>query len=182
VLTTPQYYPAHVLVAPIVAALVLRGAFNIVAIGAFVRERTKDLSAISLVTAGAHLVLLLALVPLLGAVGAALATLAARLVGLAVLHLRIGPLYPVPYAWGRIARMAAVFTAAAVAGTLLAGQPLWISLAAKALLVVPAMLAALWLAGAVPRGELADLAARVRARRAGPPSAAAAVPVDADVP
>lgn len=177
-LTTPQYYPAHVLVAPIVAALVLRGAFNIVAIGAFVRERTKDLSGISLATSGAHVVLLLGLVPLLGAVGAALATLAARLLGLAVLHLRVRPLYPVPYAWGRIARMAAVFTAAAVAGTLLAGQPLWISLSAKALLVVPAMLAALWLAGAVPRGELAELAARFRARRAGPPAAA----VDADVP
>lgn len=178
VLTTPQYYPAHVLVAPIVAALVLRGAFNIVAIGAFVRERTKDLSAISLATAGAHLLLLLALVPALGAMGAAAATLAARVLGLAVLHLRIGPLYPVPYAWGRIARMAAVFAAAAVAGTLLASQPLWVSLAAKGLLVVPLMLAALWLAGAVPRGELADLSARFRARRAGP----AAAPVDADLP
>lgn len=172
VLTTPLYYPAHVLVAPVVAALVLRGAFNIVAIGAFVRERTDELTAVSLGSAAGHVLLLLALVPVLGALGAALATLAARVLGLAVLHARTRRLFPVPYEWGRIARMAAVFAAAAIAGAMLAGRPLWVSVAAKALLVLPAALAALWLAGAVPRGDLAALRAWLAARRARAPAPA----------
>ncbi|HLM67416.1 MAG TPA: oligosaccharide flippase family protein, partial [Longimicrobium sp.] len=171
-LTTPGYYPAHVLVAPIVAALVLRGAFNIVAIGALVRERTRDLTAVSLGMTAAHVLLLLVLVPFLGAMGAALATLAARVLGLAALHLRTRALLPVPYEWGRITRMAAVFAAAAVAGSLLAGGPVWASLAAKSLLVLPGMAAALWMVRAVPRGEVAALWARLAARRAAAPAEA----------
>lgn len=164
VLATPTYFRAHVLVGPIVAALILRGAANIVAIGALLTRRTGVVSAASIVSAVVDLALLLALVPVLGGMGAALATLAARLAGVAWVYLRTRREYPVPYPWGRIAWAAAIFTAAVVAAVAASRLDPWPATAVKALVIVPAAAAALVLSGALPRGEVASLLGAVRTR------------------
>lgn len=164
VLATPTYYPAHVLVGPIVAALILRGAANIVGIGALLTKRTGVVSAGSVASAVVDLALLLALVPLLGGMGAALATLAARLANVAWIYARTRRDYPVPYPWARIGAAAVVFTAAVAAAAVASRLPLWPGVAVKALVIVPAMGAALVLSGALPRRELASLLGAVRAR------------------
>jgi O-antigen/teichoic acid export membrane protein len=164
VVATPTYSPAYVLVGPIVAALILRGAANIVSIGALLTRRTREVSAGSVVSAVVDLALLAALVPLLGGMGAALATLAARVAAVAWVYLRTRHAYPVPYPWARIAWMAAVFTAAVAAGAAASRLGMWPGVAVKALVIVPATGAALLATGALPRDEAATLLRALRAR------------------
>ena len=176
VLTTPAYYGAAVIVGPVVAALVLRGASNIVSIGAMVTGRTRAVSGAALVSSAFQAACLLALVPLLGAVGAALATMGARLLAVVVLHLRTRRDYPVPYAWGRIAWMGAVFAAAVLAAQAASQLGLWPGVAVKAGVILPATAVALLATGALPLDEARALLAMVRSRLSRARGAAAPAP------
>jgi O-antigen/teichoic acid export membrane protein len=163
-LSTPAYAGAERLVGPLAAALVLRGATNLVAVGAMLTGRTRVVGGASALAALVDVALLAALVPVLGAMGAAVAGVVARAVALAWLHLRTRAAYPVPYPWGRLARTAAVFVAAAAAAQAASRLGLWQGVAVKALLIVPGAAAALVLTGAVTRGEAGALLARLRPR------------------
>lgn len=162
VLTQPAYYAAYVLVGPIVASLVLRGAFNILAIGAFVKEQTRLLGSLGVVSAMLDVLLLIALIPLLGALGAALATLFTRLAGMMLFHILTRRIYPVPYEWGRIGRMAMVFAITVVLGALVSRADFWTSLLVKILLLLPLMAISLLISGVVERRELNSLVLKVR--------------------
>jgi O-antigen/teichoic acid export membrane protein len=155
-LTQPEYYQAFVLVGPIVAALVLRGVLNIMAIGVFLRRRTGVVSAAALVTAAVDVALLIALIPRLGALGAAFATLLARAAGVAYLHRRARILYPVPYDWGRLARLTVIFAAAIVAGVYATRIGLWGGIAVKLLVILPACAAALLATGCITPPEIRE--------------------------
>lgn len=168
VAATPAYYPAFVLVGPMVASLVVHGAFNLVAVGALVTRRTYLVSVVILASAAADLVLLALLVPRLGAMGAVLATLLARLGAVGLLVGLTRRAYPVPYPWSRIARMAAVFAAAVAGGVVLSRLDLWTGAALKALVLVPATALACVATGAVRRSDMAGLLGLLRARARAP--------------
>jgi O-antigen/teichoic acid export membrane protein len=165
-LTQPAYYSAHILVGPIVASLVLRGAINIVAIGAFVKEQTKAIAWASSASVLVQIALLLALIPLIGAFGAALATLAARLFTLAAIARKTRAIYPVPYEWGRLGRMAAVFTLAIAAGVLVTSDSLPVSLALKFAIVIPSTVVLLGAVGAARIDDVRQLTGMLRLRKA----------------
>jgi O-antigen/teichoic acid export membrane protein len=153
-MTTPAYYQAYVLVGPIVAALVLRGAANVVAIGALVSRRTFLVSEASLLAAAVDIALLVVLVPVFGAMGAAVATLGARVASVALLVVRTNRGYPVPYPWARIFRLSAVFALTVAAGVALSRLGLWTGFALKVGVLLPAMVLALVGTGVVRRGEM----------------------------
>lgn len=163
-MTTPAYYSGYVLVGPIVAALVVRGAVNMAGVGALVSQRTHLISEASLLTVVLDAVLLGLLVPRMGVMGAAVATLVARLAAMALLVARSHRAYPIGYPWGRIARMALVFTATVVAGVALSRLELWTGTLLKVVVLLPAMAAACLAAGVVSRDELRALAGMARAR------------------
>ncbi|HET7462308.1 MAG TPA: lipopolysaccharide biosynthesis protein [Longimicrobium sp.] len=173
VVATPAYAPAYVLVGPIVGALILRGAANMVAIGAMVTRRTREVSAASVASAVVDVALLVALVPVLGGLGAALSTLTARVTTVAWLCWRTRRAYPVPYPWGRIARLAAVFTAAVLASLAASRLAFWPGVAVKLGVITPLAIAALFAAGAVPRREARAVLNAVLARVGGLRGAAA---------
>lgn len=168
-LTQPEYYGAAILVGPIAAALILRGAFNIVAIGAMIESRTRLLGGVSVAGAGIQVLLLLALVPVLGALGAAFATLLTRLAALLILHASSRTIYHVPWQWGRILRITVAFSAAVAAGIALSGTALWTGLLIKLFLVVPVLALVLLATGGVTPGELraaaGALTSRMKARK-----------------
>jgi O-antigen/teichoic acid export membrane protein len=168
VMTTPAYYAAYVLVGPIMAALVVRGAVNMVGVGALVSQRTRLISEVAVATGLLDCLLLALLVPPLGGFGAALATFLARLAALGLLVFRLRKVYPVPYPWARIGKMAVVFGATVLGGVLLSRLGIWTGFALKLLLLLPAAGVACLAWGVVSRDEAAALLASLRARVARP--------------
>jgi O-antigen/teichoic acid export membrane protein len=73
------------------------GAYQLVAIGTNLAQRTGPVAWTALSAAAANIVLNLLLIPLWGIVGAGLAALAANLVSTSLIYLMSQRLYPLPY-------------------------------------------------------------------------------------
>ena len=100
-LVAPEYHSAHAVV-PTLAAALLAGSLYAFAPGLSLSKRTFSIALISTLTAALNLLLNLALVPVLGIQGAALATLLSGTAGFA-LWCRAGQrLYHIPYDTGRL--------------------------------------------------------------------------------
>jgi O-antigen/teichoic acid export membrane protein len=148
------FHDASIVVGPVVAALLARGAINILAIGSFVTGRTGGLAGISVASVFVHLAALAVLTPPWGALGAATATLAARCFSAAAIHRASRRNLRVPYHWGVVTRSAIVFVAAAAVAIPLSDLSLPVALAVKALVVVPAMAIALVALTGLHRDEM----------------------------
>jgi O-antigen/teichoic acid export membrane protein len=179
-LTQPAYYSAYLVVGPIAGALVVRGAVNIVAIGAMITERTGLLSRSSVVATAFHAVLLLLLIPQAGALGAAFATLLARLAWLGALYVPTQAVFPIPYEWRRIGSVALVLGVSCVLGTVAGQLEFWTGVVVKVLLIVPGTLAALLLTRGVTVAEVQIAGALIARRlaRGRAPAAARTPPSD----
>jgi O-antigen/teichoic acid export membrane protein len=153
-LTQPAYYDAFRLVGPIVAGLILRGALNIVAVGLLLTAKTMRMARISVVAAALDLALLVTLVPVLGALGAAFATCGARLVGVYLTERAAQQVYSIPIAWERITRMTAIFVVVVLVGIYVSALAWPVAVAIKVFVLLPAMACALYFSGAVERSDL----------------------------
>lgn len=164
---TPEYLPAAPVI-PVLASSVVLSQFWVFAPGLGLAKRTGTIAGLNVAGAVANTVLNLLLVPRLGLMGAALATLAGAAFTAAGYLLLGSRHYRVPHAWPRL--LAAAGVGAAVLGAAPAvwgaapaqGGPEWLgklALSAAACAVIAGLL--------VRRDEVARVAARV-AGRGGP--------------
>ena len=160
IFASARYGEAASVVPLIVSGAFLQASSYIPSKGIYLREKTAYLPLIVIAGGGVNVLLNFALIPPLGMLGAAWATLAGYVVTLAVILAISQRLYPIPYEYGRIARV--VLTAVAVAwlGSLLPPASLMGRLTMKALAVGSFPLL-LWLIGFFSEHELRWLRTRL---------------------
>ncbi len=138
-ITTPQFYAAENVVAPLAFGGAAFAAYVVVQIGIGRARRTRSNWLVTGVAALLNVGLNLALIPSYGRLGAAIATVATYGALFLGMSWRAQRIYPVPYQWRRIALIAGVAVAVTVAGkTLDAPLPVAAALAlAYPLALVP---------------------------------------------
>lgn len=100
-LTTPQYYPAWVVI-PLIASALLLSSLYIFSPGMDIAKKTRLITFINIAVAALNVILNFLLIPLLGIQGAALATLASAAFMFAC-YIHFGrKYYPIPYGWRSI--------------------------------------------------------------------------------
>jgi O-antigen/teichoic acid export membrane protein len=174
-LAAPKFFDSYEAIGLITTAVTLYALYMVMVVILGRTGRTEFNLPAALAALAANVVLNLLLVPPLGIVGAALALVASYLVVVALMYVFTQRLFPVPYQWGRLARVA--LTAAVLVG---AGELLLPTSGAAGLLgrivlfaAYPLVLYAsgfftpgerLWIARLRHPGELATSFQRLRAQ------------------
>jgi O-antigen/teichoic acid export membrane protein len=104
----PDYWGGLSIVPVVLLAYIFLGIYNNLVAGVYIEKKTQRLPAITLAGAIVNIAANFLLIPLMGMMGGAVATLLAYAVMAAVLFFDVRRFYPVRYEWGRIARLAAV--------------------------------------------------------------------------
>lgn len=100
VVTTPQFVAAYPYVGILALSLVIHGAYGIISVGVQLGERTRHMAWTSGVAAALNIALNVALIPVFGILGAALATLAAYGTSTGLLFIVAQRAYRIPYRLG----------------------------------------------------------------------------------
>ncbi len=104
----PDYWGGLSIVPVVLIAYMFLGVYNNLVAGVYIEKRTQRLPAITLAGALVNIGANFLLIPVMGMMGGALATLLAYAVMAIVLYVDVQRFYPVRYEWGRIARLAAI--------------------------------------------------------------------------
>jgi O-antigen/teichoic acid export membrane protein len=149
----PAFHEAHRVVPLIAAALFFKG-FNYAGnVGINLHRKVKYRPVILGVAAALNITLNFLLIPTYGMMGAAISTLVSYLVE-GVLRVVVSQrLYPVPYEYTRLGRVALVIIGLYYAGVTIPWGTIWIALAGKAALLLSAPLL-LYVGGFFQPGEL----------------------------
>jgi O-antigen/teichoic acid export membrane protein len=115
-LTTPSFYSAERVVAPLAFAAAAFGAYIVVVIGIGRARKTRSNWIITGAACILNIGLNLLLIPPFGMMGAAIATIGAYGMLFVGMAWRAQRIYPVPYQWRRVATAAGVAIALTVAG------------------------------------------------------------------
>jgi len=110
IFTTPEYYLAWTVI-PILSCSILLATMYIFAPGLFIRKKTMQVALIHLVALVINVGLNLLFIPILGIVGAAVATLISTAVTFLIYMWLSQSLYNVPHNWKTIALALAIFIA-----------------------------------------------------------------------
>ncbi|HEX7060230.1 MAG TPA: lipopolysaccharide biosynthesis protein [Solirubrobacterales bacterium] len=183
-LAAPKFFDSHEAIGLIATAVTLYALYMVLVVILGRTGRTEFNFPASLAALAANVALNLALVPPLGIVGAGIALVASYLVVLALMYGFTQRLFPVPYQWARLARVALVSAALIGIGEAIlptAGIEGWVGRSAFWLAYPFALLASgfftagerAWLVGLRRPSELID---RYRAARARPPAVEGALP------
>jgi O-antigen/teichoic acid export membrane protein len=113
-LAAPKFFDSYEAIGLITTAVTLYALYMVMVVILGRTGRTEFNLPAALAALAANVVLNLLLVPPLGIVGAALALVASYLVVVALMYVFTQRLFPVPYQWGRLARV--VLTAAVLVG------------------------------------------------------------------
>jgi O-antigen/teichoic acid export membrane protein len=105
----PEYWRARDVVAPLVASGMLFAVILVLDAGIGITRKTKYLPPIVLSAAGINVGLNALLIPKLGMMGAAVATLGSNAVYCVIAFIVNQKLYPVPREWGRLIRAGGAF-------------------------------------------------------------------------
>ena len=131
VLTTPAFYPASRVVAPLAFSGVAFAGYIVMAIGVGRARRTQFNWIVTGIGALVNVALNIVLIPPYGMMGAAIATVAAYVVMFFGMVVNAQMVYRVPYQWRRVATAAGTAVALTVLGKLVhAPLPLAIALSA----------------------------------------------------
>jgi len=114
IFAAPDYYEAHLAVGPVVAGTALYAIYMVLLVVLGRTGRTEYNFPATLAGLVVNVVLNLVLLPVWGIVGAGVALGVSYLVVVALMYLFTQRLFPVPYEWGRLARL--VITAALLIG------------------------------------------------------------------
>jgi O-antigen/teichoic acid export membrane protein len=114
-LAAPEFFASYEAIGLITTAVTLYALYMVMVVILGRTGRTEFNFPAALAALAANVVLNLLLVPPLGIVGAGLALVASYLVVVALMYVFTQRLFPVPYQWGRLARV--VLTAAILVGT-----------------------------------------------------------------
>jgi O-antigen/teichoic acid export membrane protein len=160
-LLRPDYLSGVGVIPVILLAYVFQGFYTNFIAGLYIREKTSRLPLVTGAGALVNVAANFALVPRFGILGAAYATLVAYVVMAGVLYAFAQRVFPIPYEWGRVAKIFAVVGIAYALG----------ALAGPGLLQAAAVLAAaggLFAVGFFERSELRAMRALLRGREAAP--------------
>ncbi|MFN2468650.1 MAG: lipopolysaccharide biosynthesis protein [Gaiellaceae bacterium] len=130
-LTTPEFYEASRVVAPLSFAAVAFAGYIVMAIGVGRARRTQFNWVVTGAAAVLNVALNLILIPPYGMMGAAVATVAAYALMFAGMTWQAQRIYPVPYQWRRVVTAVGAAVALTLAGKLLE-VPLAIAIALTA--------------------------------------------------
>jgi O-antigen/teichoic acid export membrane protein len=176
VLAAPQFFDSYEAIGLIATGVTLYALYMVLVVILGRTGRTEFNFPATIAALVANLALNLALVPSLGIVGAGLALVASYVVVVALMYVFTQRLFPVPYQWGRLARVLLVSAALVGLGELLLPTEGLPGLAARVLLwfAYPAVLLLSGFFTAEERGWLtrlrhpAELLESLRALRAEP--------------
>jgi len=118
-LAAPEFFDSYEAVGLISTAVTLYAVYMVLVVILGRTGRTEFNLPATLAALAANVVLNLLLVPSLGIVGAGLALVASYIVVLALMYVFTQRLFPVPYQWGRLARVVLTATVLVAAGELL---------------------------------------------------------------
>ena len=104
----PDYWGGLSIVPVVLVAYMFLGVYNNLVAGVYIEKKTQRLPMITLAGALVNIGANFLLIPAMGMMGGAVATLLAYAVMALVLYLDVRKFYPVRYEWGRIAHIAAV--------------------------------------------------------------------------
>jgi O-antigen/teichoic acid export membrane protein len=130
-ITTPPFYPAQNVVAPLAFGVAAFAGYVVVQIGTGRARRTRANWVVTGIAAVLNIVLNLTLIPPYGRMGAAIATVASYTLLFIAMAWRAHTVFPVPYQWRRVVTVAAAAVALTVAGKVL-DAPLGVALALTA--------------------------------------------------
>jgi len=102
----PDYWGGLPIVPVVLLAYIFLGIYNNLVAGVYIEKKTQRLPAITLAGAVTNIVANFCLIPVMGMMGGAVATLLAYAVMALVLYFDARKFYPVRYEWGRIVRLA----------------------------------------------------------------------------
>jgi O-antigen/teichoic acid export membrane protein len=165
IFTSGTAFLAGASVIPVVAlAYLLHGVFLLTSIGIGVKKRTRWYPVITAASASTNVIANLVLIPRLGMMGSAWATVASYAVMAGLGFWISRRLYPLPLEWGRLSRISAAALAVFAASQLVPGGALAVAIAVKAglLLALPALLLASGFATDEERRALREGVARWR--------------------
>jgi O-antigen/teichoic acid export membrane protein len=183
-LAAPEFFDSYEAVGLISAAVTLYALYMVQVVILGRTGRTEFNLPATLAALAANVALNLALVPPLGIVGAGIALAVSYLVVVALMYAFTQRLFPVPYEWGRLARVVLVAALLVAGGELLLPTEGAAGLLGRGLLILafPALLLATGFFSPEERGWLAqlrrprELVERLRAAASRPPA------VDAEIP
>jgi O-antigen/teichoic acid export membrane protein len=162
IVTTRDYYEAASVVPLLVPAVLVAGAYVFMP-GPAITKRTSQIAAINITGGVLNLFLNLALIPILGIIGAATATLLSSIVAFLLNVVASQRVYPVPHDWPRL------LAATGVVGGIVAGAWLLLPLSVLGFVLKLACLgagiSAIVAFGLVRGHELSSAAAMVRGHR-----------------
>ena len=118
-LTTPEFYSAERVVAPLAFAAAAFGAYIVVVIGIGRARRTRSNWLITGAAAVLNVALNLILIPEYGMIGAAVATIGAYGTLFVAMAWKAQRIYPVPYQWRRVATAFGVAISLTILGRVL---------------------------------------------------------------
>jgi O-antigen/teichoic acid export membrane protein len=122
IITTAEFVPAYPYVGLLALALVVHGGYGIISIGVQLGERTRHMAWTSGIAATVNVALTLLLIPSLGILGAAIATLAGYVASTILLYVVAQRGYPIPYRFDTVAIGIGLGFALLAAGQLLDGS------------------------------------------------------------
>jgi O-antigen/teichoic acid export membrane protein len=151
VMTAPAYHVAAPVVPVVALAYVLHGAFLLTSIGIAIEKKARYYPLITFVSAGTNIAFNFLLIPRLGMMGAAWATVVSYAVMAGLGFVISRRLYPVPFETGRLARVVAA--ASAVYAASLAAPDALVAAVGVKLALLAAFPALLVLTGVVTPAE-----------------------------
>jgi O-antigen/teichoic acid export membrane protein len=107
----PDYWGGLGIVPVVLLAYIFLGVYNNLIAGVYIEKKTRTLPGITIAGAAVNVAANFLLIPVLGMMGAALATLLAYVVMACVLYASVRTYYPVPYEWDRIAKLGLIVAA-----------------------------------------------------------------------
>ncbi len=156
IMARPAFYDAYRVVPWVAAAFLFQALAYIANIGIILHRKVKYRPAIVGAATVVNLALNFVLIPRYGMMGAGVASCVSFFVWFALQAAVAYRLYPVPYEYGRIARLTLVGGAIYAAGSLVAWRSIWVALVGKGLLLLAAPLL-LYATGFFEAGELGRL-------------------------
>jgi O-antigen/teichoic acid export membrane protein len=177
-LAAPEFFGSYKAIGLVATGVTLYALYMVLVVILGRTGRTEFNFPATIAALVANIALNLALVPPLGIVGAGIALVASYLVVLALMYGFTQRLFPVPYEWGRLARIVGVSSAIVLLGELLLPTEGFLGLLARAALWLTYPLALLatgffssgerrWLAGLRQPGVLATQLRSLRPAAAG---------------
>jgi len=118
-LAAPEFFDSYEAIGLIATAVTLYALYMVLVVILGRTGRTEFNFPATIAALAANIALNLLLVPPLGIVGAGLALVASYLVVLALMYVFTQRLFPVPYEWGRLARVVGISTGLVLLGELL---------------------------------------------------------------